>query len=48
MGEAGVAGALPALVNAVTDALRLLGVEHLDMPLTPAKIWSAIHRRNAP
>ena len=45
MGEAGCAGALPALTNAVMDALRPLGIEHLDMPLTPAKIWSAIHRR---
>lgn len=42
MGEAGVAAALPALVDAVLDALRPLGVKHLDMPLTPAKIWSAI------
>jgi carbon-monoxide dehydrogenase large subunit len=44
MGEAGCAGALPALTNAVMDALRPLGIAHLDMPLTPAKIWSAIHR----
>jgi carbon-monoxide dehydrogenase large subunit len=43
MGEAGCTGALPALTNAVMDALRPLGVTHLDMPLTPAKIWSAIH-----
>jgi carbon-monoxide dehydrogenase large subunit len=42
MGEAGVTGALPALTNAVLDALRPLGVSHLDMPLTPAKIWTAI------
>jgi carbon-monoxide dehydrogenase large subunit len=42
MGEAGVTGALPALANAVLDALRPLGVTHLDMPLTPGKIWSAI------
>jgi aerobic carbon-monoxide dehydrogenase large subunit len=44
MGEAGVSGALPALVNAVMDALRPLGVRHLDMPLTSAKIWTAIHQ----
>jgi len=43
MGEAGCTGALPALTNAVMDALRPLGVTHLDIPLTPAKIWSAIH-----
>lgn len=42
MGEAGVTGALPALTIAVLDALRPLGVMHLDMPLTPAKIWTAI------
>ncbi len=42
MGEAGVTGALPALTNAVLDALRPLGVVHLDMPLTPCTIWSAI------
>ena len=44
MGEAGCTGALPALTNAVMDALRPLGITHLDMPLTPAKIWSAIHQ----
>ena len=41
-GEAGVAAALPALVDAVLDALRPLGITHLNMPLTPAKIWAAI------
>src|SRR5450759_1389446 len=44
MGEAGCAASLPALANAVMDALRPFGIEHLDMPLTPAKIWSAIHQ----
>lgn len=44
MGEAGVTGALPALTNAVLDALRPLGVTHLNMPLTPAKIWTAIQQ----
>jgi aerobic carbon-monoxide dehydrogenase large subunit len=43
MGEAGCTGALPALTNAVMDALRPLGVTHLNMPLTPAKIWAAIN-----
>ena len=33
---------LPALVDAVLDALRPLGITHLNMPLTPAKIWAAI------
>ena len=39
-GEAGTIGALPATVNAVLDALWQVGVRHVDMPLTPARIWS--------
>ena len=42
MGESGCTASLPALVNSVIDALRPLGVEHLDMPLTPSKLWHAI------
>jgi carbon-monoxide dehydrogenase large subunit len=41
-GEAGTTGALPALSLAVLDALRPLGVEHLDLPYTPSRIWGAI------
>jgi aerobic carbon-monoxide dehydrogenase large subunit len=41
-GEAGTVGALPAIVNAVIDALTPLGVKHLDMPATPQRIWHAI------
>jgi aerobic carbon-monoxide dehydrogenase large subunit len=41
-GEAGAIGAPPALVNAVVDALAELGIEHLDMPLTPERVWQAI------
>jgi len=41
-GEAGTIGATPAVVNAVLDALAPLGVAHLDMPLTPLKVWEAI------
>ncbi len=41
-GEAGAIGAPPALVNAVIDALAELGIEHLDMPLTPERLWQAI------
>jgi carbon-monoxide dehydrogenase large subunit len=44
VGEAGTIGATPAIANAVIDALRPLGVKHLDMPLTPEKIWRAINR----
>jgi carbon-monoxide dehydrogenase large subunit len=42
VGEAGTVGALPALANAVNDALAPLGVRHLDMPYTPARVWRAI------
>ena len=42
VGEAGTVGALPALLNAVNDALGPLGVRHLDMPLTPERVWRAI------
>jgi carbon-monoxide dehydrogenase large subunit len=42
-GEAGAIGAPPALVNAVVDALGELGIAHLDMPLTPERVWQAIH-----
>ena len=41
-GEAGATGAPPAIVSAVCDALKPFGVRHLDMPLTPEKIWRAI------
>jgi carbon-monoxide dehydrogenase large subunit len=41
-GEAGCCGAPPAIVNAVLDALAEYGVTHLDMPLTPQKVWRAI------
>ena len=43
MGESGTIGVTPAVVNAVMDALRPSGVRHLDMPLTPEKVWTAIH-----
>jgi len=42
VGEAGTIGATPAVANAVMDALRPLGVKHLDLPLTPEKVWRAI------
>ena len=42
-GEAGTIGACPAALNAVTDALyRAYGVRHIEMPATPARIWSTI------
>jgi carbon-monoxide dehydrogenase large subunit len=42
VGEAGTVGALPALLNAVNDALAPLGVRHLDMPVTPERVWQAM------
>ncbi len=42
-GEAGCAGALPAVMNAVVDALRPRGVRHLDMPATPDRVFAALH-----
>jgi carbon-monoxide dehydrogenase large subunit len=41
-GEAGTVGALPAVVNAVVDALAPIGVKGLDMPTTSERIWQAI------
>jgi len=42
-GEAGTVGAAPALVNAVLDALAKRGIDHLDMPLTPLKVWQSLN-----
>jgi carbon-monoxide dehydrogenase large subunit len=42
VGESGCTASLPALANAVLDALRPLGIAHLDMPFTPEKLWRAI------
>ena len=42
-GEAGCAGSLSAVMNAVVDALRPYGVRHLEMPVTPEKVWRAIN-----
>jgi aerobic carbon-monoxide dehydrogenase large subunit len=43
-GEAGTIGAPPAVIHAVLDALKPYGVAHIDMPATPQKIWSLIHK----
>jgi aerobic carbon-monoxide dehydrogenase large subunit len=42
-GEAGCAGALTSVMNAVIDALSEFGIRHIDMPLTPATIWKTLH-----
>ena len=47
-GEGGTTGALAAVVNAVVDALQAYGVWDLQMPITPHKIWQAIHQTKEP
>jgi carbon-monoxide dehydrogenase large subunit len=42
VGEAGVTGSMPALMNAVLDALRQAGVRQFEMPATPARVWQAL------
>ncbi|HEU4351092.1 MAG TPA: xanthine dehydrogenase family protein molybdopterin-binding subunit [Burkholderiales bacterium] len=42
VGEAGVTGSMPALMNAVIDALRQAGVRSFEMPATPLRVWAAI------
>ena len=44
VGESGTIGAIPAVYNAVIDALSHLGIRHLETPLTPERIWSALSR----
>jgi aerobic carbon-monoxide dehydrogenase large subunit len=46
-GEAGCAGALTSMMNAVIDALADHGIRHIDMPLTPASIWQALQAAKA-
>jgi carbon-monoxide dehydrogenase large subunit len=41
-GETGTIGSTPAIANAVLDALSPFGVTHIDMPLTPSRIWQAV------
>jgi carbon-monoxide dehydrogenase large subunit len=42
IGESATIGSTPAVVNAVVDALSYLGVRHVDLPLTPERVWRAI------
>ena len=39
---------LPSAVNAVLDALATRGISRLDLPMTPQRVWSALHRDTAP
>jgi carbon-monoxide dehydrogenase large subunit len=44
IGEAGTIGATPAVHNAVVDAVSHLGVRHIDMPMTPLRVWTAMQK----
>ncbi|HVA14109.1 MAG TPA: xanthine dehydrogenase family protein molybdopterin-binding subunit [Stellaceae bacterium] len=46
-GEAGTVGALPAVMSAALDALSPLGIRHIEMPLTPERVWRAIRAAHA-
>ena len=46
-GEAGTTGAIPTVANAVLDALKPLGIDRLEMPYTPHRIWAAIAEKRA-
>ena len=41
-GEAGATGAPPAIISAILDALKPLGIDHIDMPATASRVWAAI------
>jgi carbon-monoxide dehydrogenase large subunit len=43
IGESGAVGSPPAVVNAIVNALSSFGVEHIDMPVTPEKVWRAMN-----
>ncbi len=45
VGESATVGAPPAIVNAVVDALSHLGVRHIDIPVTPEKVWKILHEK---
>jgi len=47
IGESGTIGAPPTVINALIDALEPLGVNHIDMPATPARVWETITRARA-
>jgi carbon-monoxide dehydrogenase large subunit len=47
IGESGTVGSTPAMQNAVVDALSHLGVRHIDMPLSPERVWRAIREATA-
>jgi aerobic carbon-monoxide dehydrogenase large subunit len=48
IGESATVGSPPAIVNAVVDALEPFGIRHVDMPLTPSRVWEAMQGRATP
>jgi carbon-monoxide dehydrogenase large subunit len=46
-GEAGCAGSMTSVMNAIVDALRPLGIHHFDMPATPERVWRAMQAASA-
>ncbi len=47
VGEAGTVGSMVAVINAICDALSPLGIKHIEMPATPARVWAAIEAAKA-
>ena len=47
VGELGTVGGTPSVVNAVLDALRPLGIDNLEMPITPERVWLALQKTGA-
>ena len=47
VGESATVGAPPAIANAVVDALSHLGVTHIDIPITPEKVWQLLKQKGA-
>ena len=47
VGESATVGAPPAIANAVVDALAHLGVRHIDIPITPEKVWRILKDKGA-
>ena len=46
-GESGVAGSIPSMINAILDALACRGISHLDLPMTPQRVWAALQQASA-
>ena len=47
VGESATVGAPPAIVNAVVDALSHLGVTHMEIPMTPERVWTVLKEKGA-